>query len=74
MNTKQNARGPMKMATQKNAVKNAFTKKQRIIPSIIDVKTDLHRLKVLLEDKNTSCSSILRMKERYGIYFFIVAN
>ena len=54
--------------TTTTARKNQKQKKlQRHIPSDIDVKTDLHRLEVLIEDKNTNCSSILRLKERYII-------
>lgn len=41
--------------------------KQRVIPSDFDVKTDLHRLSLLLEKKNICCSSIFRLKERYVV-------
>ena len=55
-------------SNQQQSTASTRTKQtQRIIPDSISIKTDLHRLKLLFNDKNINADAITRMKHQYEV-------
>eukprot|EP00111_Clytia_hemisphaerica_P009828 TCONS_00028825-protein len=46
---------------------DAKKKQQRVIPNDVNLKSDLHRLRVILQSENVSNSATKRLKDRYEL-------